>query len=66
MQIRVTCSEFSCVMAGKDYSLNDSPRIQDAFTKCIKDLVEKSDFDVMYEELNNTPISKNECRVSLY
>ena len=41
------------------YSLEDSPRIRDAFTKCIKKhLVEKSDFDVMYEELNNTDIGK--------
>ena len=53
----------------KDYLLDDLPQIRDAFTTCIKDLIVKSDFDVMYEELNNTPIClsvKNECRVSLY
>ena len=51
------------MMAGKDYllreaQLEDSSRIRDAFTKCIKQLVEKTDFDVMYEELNNTDIGK--------
>ena len=46
------------MMAERDYSLGDSLRIRDAFTKCIKDLVEKTDFDVMYEELNNTDIGR--------
>ena len=46
------------VMAEKDYSLDDSPRIRHAFTKCIKHLVEKTDFDIMYEELNNADIGK--------
>ena len=51
------------MMAGKDHllreaRLEDSPRIRDVFTKCIAHLVEKTDFDVMYEELNNTDIGK--------
>jgi len=45
-------------MSGKDDSLGDLPLIRDAFTKCIKDLVEKTDFDIMYEELINTVIGK--------
>ena len=45
-------------MAKKIYSLNDSSLIRDTFTKCMKDLVEKTDFDVMYAELNNTDIGR--------
>ena len=47
------------MMAAKDYSLDDLPLIRDAFTKCMKDLIEKTDFDVMYEELINTDIGKD-------
>ena len=46
--------------AGKDYSLtlDNLPLMQEAFTECIKDLVEDTDFDVMYEQLINTDIGK--------
>jgi len=42
-------------MSGKDDQL---PLIRDAFTKCKKYLVEKTDFDIMYEELINTDIGE--------
>ena len=48
-------------MAGNDYScssLDDLPLLRNAFTKCLKDLIEETDFNVMYEELNNTEIGK--------
>ena len=34
------------------------PLIRSAFTRCIEDLVEKTDFDVMYNEINNTNVGK--------
>ena len=50
--------ESSVMMAEKSLSLDDVPKIRHAFASCIEYLVEKTDFNVMYEELNNTDIGK--------
>ena len=46
------------MMAEKSLSLDDVPKIRHAFASCIEYLAEKTDFNVMYEELNNTDIGK--------
>ena len=46
------------MMAERDFSLDDVSQIRRAFANCIKDLVEGTDFNVMYKELNNTDIGK--------
>ena len=46
-------------MAKGDYSLDDPRLLRDVFANCIKDLIENTDFDVMYDKLNNTDAGKN-------
>ena len=46
------------LMAEKDLSLDDVPQMRRAFANCIEYLVEGTDFNVMYKDLNTTDIGK--------
>lgn len=44
--------------AYRDPSLDDSHSVRDIFSKCKDDLIQNTDFDVMYEKLNDTDIGR--------